>query len=197
MRHLSIKHVITLVIAILIGVMLALGTLGYSSTQRVVAMLEGVSLRDARQQHMISDLMLRMETNRSQLLQALQHNPSTDFAKMHDHLVAVHFKIIADNTRALEEARDVFATTLQTPEAKALVQKWYDDSNGLGIEYVTAAARAIEANQWDEAERILIKQVNPAYKKAQPAYDELQAFLVSVAPGIRNWRMTKSHRTTS
>jgi methyl-accepting chemotaxis protein len=177
MRHLSIKHVITSVIAILIGVTLAVGALGYYSTQRIVAMLEGVSLRDARQQHMISDLMLRMETNRSQLLQALQHNPATDFAKMHDHPVAVHFKIIADNTRALEDGRSALLATLQTPEAKALVQKWYDDSNGLDTEYVTAAARAIEANAWDDAERILIKQVNPTYKKAQPAYDELQAFL--------------------
>jgi methyl-accepting chemotaxis protein len=125
MRHLSIKHVITSVIAILIGVTLAVGALGYYNTQRIVAMLEGVSLRDARQQHMISDLMLRMETNRSQLLQALQHNPSTDFAKMHDHPVSVHFKVIADNTRALEEGRDAFMATLQTPEARALVQKWY------------------------------------------------------------------------
>jgi len=177
MKHLSIKHVITSVITVLVVVTLAVGALGYLGTQRIVAMLEGVSLRDARQQHMISDLMLRMETNRSQLLQALQHNPSTDFAKMHDHPLDVHFRAIADNTHTLEQARDAFTASLQTPEAKALVRTWYEDSDGLGIASVTAAAHAIEANQWDEAERILIKQVNPTYKKAQPAYDALQAFL--------------------
>ena len=31
-----------------------------------------------------------METNRSQVLQALQHNPATAFAKMHDCPVAVN-----------------------------------------------------------------------------------------------------------
>ena len=177
MNHFSIKYVIMSVVAVLIGVTLAVGALGYTSTQQAVSLLEGVALRDARQQHMIGELMLRMETNRSQLLQALQHNPGTDYAKMHDHPVAVHFQQIAANTRALEQARDAFTASLQTPEAKALVQQWYADSNGLGIADVGAATAALEKDAWDEAETILIKQVNPAYKKAAPAYDALQALL--------------------
>jgi methyl-accepting chemotaxis protein len=177
MKHFSIKHVITCVVAVLVGVTLAVGALGYYATQRAVGLLEGMSLRSAHQQSQIGNLMLRMETNRSQLLQALQHNPSTDYAKMHDHPLDVHFKNIADNTRALEQARDEFNALLETPEGKALVRTWYEQSGGLGIEYVNAAAKAVAAGQWDEAERILIKQVNPTYKKAQPAYDELQAFL--------------------
>jgi methyl-accepting chemotaxis protein len=177
MKHFSIKHVITCTIAVLFGVTLAVGALGYYATQRAIGLLEGVSLRDAHQQDLIGKLMLRMETNRSQLLQALQHNPGTDYAKMHDHPLDVHFKNIADNSRALEQARAEFDALLDTPEKKALVRTWYEQSSGLGIEYVTAASKAIAAGEWDEAERILIKQVNPTYKKAQPAYDELQAFL--------------------
>jgi methyl-accepting chemotaxis protein len=177
MRHLSIKYVITSVVAVLIGVSLMVGALGYYSTQQAVELLEGVALRDVRQQNMISNLMLRMETNRSQLLQLLQHNPTTEYAKMHDHPVAVHFKLIADNTRALEQLRDELTASLHTPEGKAMVAKWVADSEGLGLGYVTAAAKAIEAGDWDEGERILIKQVNPTYKKAQPAYDALHAFL--------------------
>jgi methyl-accepting chemotaxis protein len=177
MRHLSIKTLIASVFSLLILVTLSVGGLGYLMTQHAVDLLEGVSLRDARQQAMIANLTLRMETNRSQLLQALQHNPTTDYAKMHDHPLSVHFKLIADNTRALEQARDEFDASLRTPQAKALVREWYEQSAGLGIAYVTAAAKAIEAEQWDEAERILIKQVNPTYKKAQPAYDALQELL--------------------
>jgi methyl-accepting chemotaxis protein len=177
MRNLSIKYLVTSVITLLIAVTVAVGVLGYTTTRQAVSLLEGVALRDARQQGMISNLMLRMETNRSQLLQALQHNPATDYAKMHDHPLSVHFKLIADNTRALEQARDEFTASLRTPDAKEIVRQWYEQSSGLGIGYVTAAAKAIEAEQWDEAERILIKQVNPAYKKAQPAYDALQDLL--------------------
>jgi len=177
MRNLSIKHVITTVVALLIAVILAVGALGYYSTRQAVAMLEENVLRDARQQDMISNLILRMETNRSQLLQALQHNPATDYARMHDHPVSVHFKAIADNTRALVAARERFNASLRTEVVKGLVRQWYEQSNGLGIDDVNTAARAIEAGQWDEAERILIRQVNPTYKNAQQAYDALQGFL--------------------
>ena len=110
------------VVAVLIGVTLAVGALGYYATQRAVGLLEGMSLRAAHQQSQIGNLMLHMETNRSQLLQALQHNTSTDFAKMHDHPLDVHFKNIADNTRALEQARDEFNALLDTPDAKELVR---------------------------------------------------------------------------
>jgi methyl-accepting chemotaxis protein len=177
MRNFSIKYVITSVVGMLIGLTLAVGALGYYTTQRAVTLLEDVSLRDARQQAMISNLMLRMETNRSQLLQALQHNPTTEYAKMHDHPLEVHFKTIADNTRAMEQARDEFNASLHTQEDRDLVHKWYEQSSGLGSGFVAAAAKAIEAEQWDEGERIVIKQVNPTYKKGQPAYDVLQAFL--------------------
>jgi len=177
MRHFRIKYVIASVVALLIGMILIVGALGYTTTRHTVATLEGASLRDARQQSMASNLMLRMETNRSQLLQALQHNPETEYATLHDHPLSVHFRLIVDNTRALERARDAFDASLRMPETKALVRKWYEASGGLGVGIVSAAARAIEAEQWDEAERILIQQVNPSYKKAQPFYDELQALL--------------------
>ena len=165
------------VVALLIGIILAVGALGYYNTQSAVSLLETAALRDTRQQSMITGIMLRLETNRSQLLQALQHNPTTDYAKMHDHPLTMHFKQIADNTLALEKARDQFDASLRTPAAKALVHKWYAQSNDLGIEDIRNATRALEAGQWDEAERILITRVNPAYRKGQPAYDELQALL--------------------
>ncbi|TQK05620.1 methyl-accepting chemotaxis protein [Herbaspirillum sp. SJZ107] len=165
------------VVALLIGIILAVGALGYHSTQSAVELLEGVALRDARQQGMISNIMLRMETNRSQLLQALQHNPATDYAKLHDHPLTVHFKQIADNTAALEKARDDFDASLRTPAAKAIVHKWYAQSSDLGIADVRSATQALEAGQWDEAQRILITRVNPAYKRGQSTYDELQALL--------------------
>ena len=177
MRHLSIKYVITSVVALLIVLMLAVGAMGYFATQQAVDTLETSVLRDARQKSMIGNLMLRMETNRSQLLQALQHDPATDYASMHDHPLDVHYQAIAANTRALELARDEFDASLRTPETKELVRAWYAQSAGLGIEHIRAAIQAIQAGQWQEAERVLIRQVNPTYKKAQPAYDAVQAWL--------------------
>jgi methyl-accepting chemotaxis protein len=177
MRHLSIKYLITSVVALLIVVTLAVGAMGYFSTQHAVSTLEGAVLRDARQKTMISNLKLRMETNRSELLQALQHDPSSRYVQMHAHPVDVHVQALKDNTRALEQAREAFDASLQTPEAKALVRDWYARSNGLGVAYIDAAIAAVEAGHWDEAEHILVQQVDAAYRTSQPAYEALQGFL--------------------
>ena len=177
MKSMSVKRVIVAAISLLIVIMAGLGALGMHMTSNVVSLLEGVSLRDARQQAMIGNIMLRMEINRSQVLQALQHTSGTEYAKMHDHPATVHLDAITDNTTELRKAWDEFFASLQTAEAKALVREWFDKSEGLGMASVGAASSAIRAEKWDEAEKILITQIDPAYKKGREAYEALQDFL--------------------
>ncbi|KIF83805.1 methyl-accepting chemotaxis protein [Noviherbaspirillum autotrophicum] len=177
MKNMSIKYVILSAVGVLIAITVAVGALGIYTTSHAVALLEGASLRDARQQAMIGNIMLRMEVNRSQVLQALQHSPATEYAKMHDHPLSVHFTAVAQNTHALRKDWDEFFASLQTEEAKALVKNWYEKSNKLGIDSVTDAAKAIEEEKWDDAEKILITQINPGYKNGQEAYLQLQDFL--------------------
>jgi methyl-accepting chemotaxis protein len=176
-KDVSIKFTIGLTIALLVLLMLVQGALGLASTQWVMDEVEGVSLRDARQQAAIGEIMLRMETNRSQILQALQHNPATDYVKMHDHPLFVHFTAINDNTAKLQEAWTRFELSLQTAQAKALAKEWQTKSNGLAVVPVLAASSAIRAEKWDEAQSLLIDQINPAYKAAGPAYQILADFL--------------------
>jgi methyl-accepting chemotaxis protein len=177
MRNTSIKRLITLVIGLLIAITVAVGAVGFYGTKHAVSLLEGVALRDARQQVMIGDIMLRMEINRSQIFQALQHNPASEYAKMHDHPLSVHYAAIAENTQLLRRRWDEFVASLQTPQAKALVKEWYDSSDGLALDKVSAAAEALQAGKWDDTGALLISQINPAYKRGQPAYQRLEDLL--------------------
>jgi hypothetical protein len=72
------------------AVMLAVGALGLYSSAHTRQMVTDVSLRDSEAQNGFVQVRLLMETSRSQILQALQHSPGLDWAKLHDHgLVAV------------------------------------------------------------------------------------------------------------
>jgi methyl-accepting chemotaxis protein len=175
--NLRIKHAILLVVALLIAVSLAVGLLGLLATRNAVTSIEAGSLHNQQMQTRLANLMLKMETNRSQVLQALQHNPGTEFAKMHDHATAVHFAAIAANSEQLKKEWDEFSAAVILPDTKALVAAWYEQSHGLGQASVAAASAAIQADQWDEAERILIKEINPAYKQAAPAYRAVVDYL--------------------
>jgi methyl-accepting chemotaxis protein len=175
--NMKIKHAILLVVAVLVAVSLTVGVLGLFATRNAVGLIESGSMRDLEVQAQLANLMLKMETNRSQVLQALQHNPGTDFAKMHDHPTSVHFAAIAANSDQLKKDWETFNAALKVPQTKALVAAWAEQSHGLGQASVAAASAAIQADQWNEAERILIKEINPAYKQAAPAYRAVLDYL--------------------
>ena len=177
MNNFRIKTIILSVLGVLAGMMLAIGALGYYSTQRSVALLEDVQLRAARQQLAVSSLIFRMESNRSQVLQALQHNPDTKYAVMHDHPLANHFKNIAANTAELEKERDAMLASLSDPDTRAAVARWMEASENLGQQMIADAARAIEGGNWDSGQEILIRKINPTFLKGQNAYKQLQGFM--------------------
>ena len=177
MKNFRIKHVIAMVTSALIAVTLAVGALGYFATQRAVALLEDSALRSANQQLVLASMVYRMESNRSQLLQALQHNPETRYAAMHDHPLANHFNNINSNTAALEKERDALMDSLRKSETKEAVARWRQESQEFGIAMVGSAVRALEAGDWDKAQGILIREVNPTYLKGHAAYKALQDYI--------------------
>ena len=174
MKNFRIKHVITSVTATLIVATIAVGSLGYYSTQRAVDLLENTALYAAKQQLTLANMVHRMESNRSQVLQALQHNPESKYAVMHDHPLANHFNNIISNTAELEKERDALLASLRRTEIKEEVARWQDASQDFGVQMTRDAARALDAGDWDVAQSILIKQINPTYLKGQKAYKELQ-----------------------
>lgn len=177
MKNFRIKHLIISVIGLLIIVTIAVGALGHYATNRSVALLEEISLKAAQQQLAIASLTFRMESNRSQILQALQHNPISKYAVMHDHPLGNHFKNIADNTAQLRKEREALLASLIRQETKDAVNRWLSESQDLGQVLIADAGRAIEAGDWDRAQEILIRDINPGYLKGHKAYQQLQDFM--------------------
>lgn len=177
MKNFSIKNLIVSVIGLLVLVTIAVGALGHYAARRSVDLLEQTSLKSAQQQLTIASLIYRMESNRSQILQALQHNPGSKYAVMHDHPLNNHFKNIADNTKQLQNEREALLASLRRQATKDAVNHWLNESQNLGQALIADASRAIEANDWDRAQEILIRGINPTYLKGYKAYQQLQNFM--------------------
>ena len=177
MKNLSIKYVITAVVGVLIAFMVVVGTLGYHSTQRAVELLENVALRSADQQLGLSGLQLRMEMNRSHILQALQHNPENKHAVLHTHPLSFHSDFIANNSAELRKEREQVSAGMRRPETRERFDAWMTASNGLGVDLISGAMRAIESGNWDLANEMLGKQINPTYNKSLAAYKDMQSFM--------------------
>jgi len=186
MKNLSIKYVIASVIAVLIIFILAVGSLGFYSTQRAVDLLENLALRSANQQVALSSLQLRMEMNRSHILQALQHNPENKHAALHNHPLSFHSDFIARNSDELGKEGVAVQSSLKFVETQKLYQAWMDASDDLAVNLIGDAMRAIESGNWDSANDMLGKKINPTYNKSMVAFKEMQTFI-----SARNDRQSK------
>jgi len=177
MKNLSIKHVIACVVGALIVLTMIVGALGYRTTQRSVDLLENLALRSANQQTAVANLVLRIEMNRSHVLQALQHNPDSKYSVLHQHPLSVHSQFIATNSAELRKEYDALMATLVRAETRTAIERWVAASDNMALDIIADAGRAIEAGNWDQANEMLGKKINPTYNKSLAAYKELQAFM--------------------
>jgi methyl-accepting chemotaxis protein/methyl-accepting chemotaxis protein-1 (serine sensor receptor) len=174
--NLKIRTLVIGVLGLLLGLMLVIGVLGIVSADRSIAMVKDVTLADQRNITERNAIRLDMETGRSQILQALQHNPELAWAKLHDHPLANHFNIVDEVTARVAKRWETYRTGIQSPEEKKLAEEWYAKSAGLGVDHIRNAATAIRENRWDDAETVLIRHINPSYRVGDTALKALAEF---------------------
>jgi methyl-accepting chemotaxis protein len=177
LKNVKIKTRIILALGTLTGLLLLLGVLGLVSIEETTAKLTSVAENDIKHSGTVNDIRFKMESNRSQILQALQHNPVMEWHRLHDHQLAIHAKLIADTSAALNHDWAQYLGSIQSPEERTLANAWYAESKRLGMDQVNAAIQAISAEQWDAAEEILIKGVNPTYRQSDVALKALTDLL--------------------
>jgi methyl-accepting chemotaxis protein len=178
LANIKIRTLIVAVLGLLMAAVVAIGALGYYSSWRTREAFRDVALRDRESETAFTRIRLQMETNRSQVLQALQHNPQFDWSKLHDHPLTVHWTAIDKASEDIASMWKAYYAGIASPDERRLADAWYEKSGGLGIAGVQAAAAAMRAERWDDAEQVLIKTINPAYRVGLGPSSELSAFLV-------------------
>ncbi|HEX8611105.1 MAG TPA: methyl-accepting chemotaxis protein [Telluria sp.] len=181
--NISIKSLVTGVLGFLIVLIVAIGAMSIYGASHSVALIRDVTLADYKNSSVQVASRLEMELNRSQILQALQHNPVLASSQLHDHALTVHFDQIEAITARAAKRWQEYLGAIKSPEEKLLAEQWYARSEGLGLDNVRAAAASIKAGKWDEAELILIKKINPAYRAGDAAMERMKE---AVATRVNN-----------
>ncbi|NHZ94677.1 methyl-accepting chemotaxis protein [Massilia sp. CCM 8734] len=172
--NISIKSLVTGVLGFLIALLVAVGAMGIYSAAHSVALIRDVTLEDYKNSSVQAASRLEMELNRSQILQALQHNPILPSSQLHDHALTVHFdQIEAIAERASKRWKEYMAA-IKSPEEKRLAEEWFAKSDGLGLEHIRNTAALIKAGKWVDAEHVLIKKINPTYRVGDAAMERMK-----------------------
>ncbi len=173
MDNLKIKTLVVSALGFLLLLMVVIGAVGLYSAQHSVSLIEDVTLAEQKSSTVRTAIRLEMENNRSQVLQALQHNPGFEWSQLHDHALTVHHAQIEAATARATRHWSEYLANLRSPEEKRLAQDWHANSDGLGLDSARAADAAIMAGKWDDAEAILIKKINPSYRVGDIALKQL------------------------
>ena len=173
LNNISIKTRLIIVIGLLVlsiigGVVIGLGGIVLSNQA-----LEATYKDRLEPTGMIGRIMLLMNENRAQVMLALQHNPENPFSKMHDHPLTLHTDNIAKNRDEIGAIVEEHKKRNLTGEERALADKYAETRTPYVKEGLMVAREALLAGNFNKANEVLLQKINPLYRTANAAADEL------------------------
>ncbi|MDP2811919.1 MAG: MCP four helix bundle domain-containing protein, partial [Rhodocyclaceae bacterium] len=118
-----------------------------------------------------------MADNRTQILLALQHDPTGAYASLHDHPATLHADIITKNIAEITELWKDYSATVRDDEQRKLADAYAEARKPFVAEGLTPARQAMLDGKYHEANLILLQKINPAYTVAAGKADELFKYL--------------------
>ncbi|MDX9993798.1 MAG: methyl-accepting chemotaxis protein [Rhodocyclaceae bacterium] len=118
-----------------------------------------------------------MADNRSQIALALQHDPVSPFAQLHDHPVTMHLDAVEKNIAEITALWGEYQNTIDSDAHRALAETYAAARKVYVQEGLQAALKAIREEEYTEATVILLQKLNPAYVAAGGKADELFRYL--------------------
>ncbi len=199
-NNLKIKSQISILFSIIIIILICGGGLALYGGHHAVALMNDVELMGANKAQLQQKIRFKMETNRTAVLLALQHDPSLPIAKLHDHPTEVHSAAIRAGLLELDKLWDQYLALPSSPQERKLAQDWFDISGQFGMNAVASANASIEEQQWQQVSLIQAKTILPLYRTGdvaakamfeyQQARNKENSVQVAASLGqVRNWML--------
>jgi methyl-accepting chemotaxis protein/methyl-accepting chemotaxis protein-1 (serine sensor receptor) len=176
-NNIKIKTLIILALCFFIAMLLVNGGLGMYSSNQTKTLLQNTSMKDMRIVALVDKIRFKMEFNRSQILQALQHNPVMEWAKLHDHPIQTHHKVVVETSDEITQLWTTYLAVIESPQERSMADAWYNKSGSLGLTAINLADVAIQESKWEDGEQALIRTINPTYRNSDVELHALTDFL--------------------
>jgi len=140
---------------------------------RGVAVVVDTLAVKTRNTAVLGEIRLLMSDNRAQIMLALQHDPSNPMARLHDHAIDIHLdRIIANRDRITALWNGYMAQDLG-PAERAAAERYAAARARYVGEGTLPARQALRDGDFQQANVLLIRDINPLYMAMTAAADEL------------------------
>jgi methyl-accepting chemotaxis protein len=185
---------------VLLAAFMSLMLIGSGSTGMFVVSLFQNALSKTYEGNLLPTVQLAkigqlMADSRIQLLLALQHDPANPNSKLHDHPIAKHTDKLGRNADEISQIWAQFTANKLSPEAMQLAGRYASERNKMLETGFQPTREAVLSGNFNEATRITLEAINPAFDAANGTRDELFQLMVDAAK--QNNEKAKSNFTTT
>lgn len=184
LQNLTIKTRLTLLSLATIIFMLVIGYMGYSGLREANTSLNDIYEDRLNPVDQIHTILGRMQSSRTQMLLALQHDPESLFAKMHDHPLAQHLDAVADNARTVAATWQLFMDTKMGAEEKRLADDFTVKRETYVNEGLNPVLELLKVNKFQEANELMLKRTQQTYTAANDAAEALLKLQLSESKAL-------------
>ncbi|HEX8962419.1 MAG TPA: methyl-accepting chemotaxis protein, partial [Rhodocyclaceae bacterium] len=171
----TIKGRMAMLVGVVVALALAAGLVGLAGMSSTVHDLEEAYQGDLRSTQVVGRLLTLTNDNRSQIMLALQHNPDTAYAKLHDHALSMHFDVMEANRKEMAVLDEEYRSLPVSAEERRLFDTYLEARGRYRDIATNPILAAIKAGDYAQAHVLLLRQVNPEFKKLRETGDALLA----------------------
>ena len=177
LNNLKIGVRISALIVLMFAALIAVAFIGLNLAAKSNEGGRGIYENSLQPTRLVTEVISLMAENRAQVMLAMQHDPSSSLATLHDHPVNLHLDNYAANRDKITEIWDAYIRTIHSDEEKALADKFTLTRTQYLNEGLAPALRSIEKNDHVAAGTILLTKINPLFQAANADGRKLMEFL--------------------
>ncbi|WP_175463733.1 methyl-accepting chemotaxis protein [Methylomonas sp. LWB] len=169
----TIKGRLTSLIVFMALLAVAVGGGGLLGINAVVESMDNTYRGKVVPGQLLAKMLQLNNDNRTNIMLALQHDPASPHAKLHDHPLSLHIEATETNRKQMADLLDEYQTLPIGPEEKALLDQYLSARDVYRQNASNPAWDAIKAGNFELGHRLLLTQVNPEFKKLQAIGEQL------------------------
>jgi len=179
--NLSLKVKLFGMTSIMMFLMAMVGIIGLTGFRQSNEELEKVFQVNMKNAAILSKIDGMMRAIRIQMLLALQHDPSNEFSKLHDHETSVHIDMARQYNAETEKLWNDYYGRLTDATSRTLADTYHKDRMAYLKEGIEPVIAAVQNNDFREAYRITMEIINPTIQKANRSLEALMKHDVDLA----------------
>jgi len=138
MFNMSIRGRLITLVTFLAAALIVTGSISFYIARSAEAEIESIFKHEAVPMRELARIRRLVVENSGQIFRAMQHNPGTDYAKLHDHPVSAHLDVIEKNLKWMDETFVSFKVNL-LPDSEEL--KLFQEFEPLYARYASEVVR--------------------------------------------------------